>query len=106
MAEGHMNGYLMVDIVYEDRLNPGVVHKTQITLKTNGVSYRPRQFVEFHRMAPIAGDAPLSTSPGVPNTSMPPETIREPIPAQVIIGWINVGQHNCADEECDAIKQP
>jgi hypothetical protein len=80
ITAGKLFGFLMIDINYKDYLDDTVVHRTQAALKISQASVTtvnmanlPQQFRIFDQFPPSA-------------------TIQ--------VSLINVGRHNCTDDEC------
>jgi hypothetical protein len=71
MANKKLFGYILIDVSYEDGLSPGVIRKTQVSMKASAILYVP---------AHKEGNNQINAA------------------ANFI--WENKGKHNCADEDC------
>jgi hypothetical protein len=77
IERGNLHGYLMGEVIYKDRLDGSVIHRTQFSWEAD-----------------------------VNITDVPPQVLAQNpnIAPNVIMSFQPRGVHNCADEECQADK--
>ncbi len=71
MTAGKLFGYILIEVTYEDRLSTHIQRVSQYAVQLAQVSFTP------------------AVTDG-----------QTKIPAQIVSALVNVGKHNCADDEC------
>jgi hypothetical protein len=82
MTAGKLHGYILGEILYEDFLEPGAMHKTQYSQEYTDVQYIPPP-----AQAPEPPPQAQAAAPGKP-------------PESLFGAFTPRGKHNCTDEDC------